>query len=466
MSSKPKSEIKNTNAAAKDAGFDNFPAFLLSYGLRIFNHDDVEEGKAILRAMVLPFLAFAATVLASPINPRDDRPKYIPGKYLVQIRPGTDASAIASHHDTVRRLARRGATHEAIERTFSVGSLNAYLGDFDEAAVSSIQSLDEVLSVVPDEYIYLERTDFPPLTTETKRDLVTQSPSIWSLGDLSHKTAGSTEYVYDSSAGSGTTAYVFDTGIRLTHSEFQGRARFGINAATNSTDPAGANQDTDGHGTHCAGTVGGKTYGVAKNASLVDVKVFEGDVGSTSAILTGIQWAVNDVLSRSAQSTSVFSLSLSARTSSTLLDDAVTAARAQGILSVVAAGNENAPIGNLTPARSPASLTVGMTQPDRSRVSIIADVYGSNFGPEMDVFAPGRDIVSASHLSDDGTAVKTGTSMATPLVAGLVCYLRALEGGLGTPDEVEERVLGLALKGVVGDVRGSPNLLVQNGSGA
>ncbi|KAF9699240.1 hypothetical protein EKO04_003160 [Ascochyta lentis] len=415
---------------------------------------------------ILPVLAFSATIFASPISPRDDRPKYIPGKYLVQIQPGTDASAIASHHDTVRRLARRSDSHEAIERTFSVGSLNAYLGDFDEAAVSSIQALDEVLSVVPDEYIYLERTDFPPQTTKTKRDLVTQSPSIWSLGDVSHKTAGSTEYIYDSSAGNGTTAYIFDTGIRLTHSEFQGRARFGINGITNSTDPAGANQDTDGHGTHCAGTVGGKTYGVAKRASLVDIKVFDNSVGSTSAILTGLQWATNDVLSRSASSTSVFSLSLSSRTSSTLLDDAITAARDQGIVSIVAAGNENAPIADLSPARAPASFTVGMTQSDRARVDIIADVYGSNFGPEMDVFAPGRDIVSASHESDHGTAVKTGTSMATPLVAGLVCYLRAAEGGLGTPDEVEKRVLELALKGVVGDVRGSPNLLVYNGSGA
>ena len=106
-----------------------------------------------------------------------------------------------------------------------------------------------------------------------------------------------------------------------------------------------------------------------------------------------------------------------------------------------------------------------MTQPDRGRVNIIADIYGSNYGPEMDVFAPGRDIVSASHLSDTGTATKTGTSMATPLVAGLVCYLRALEGGLAAPKQAADRVLALALKGVVGDPKGSPNLLVNNGSG-
>ncbi|KAF3045634.1 hypothetical protein E8E12_010849 [Didymella heteroderae] len=412
---------------------------------------------------LLPILAISATILASPISPREDRPKYIPGKYLVQLQTGANAAAIASHHESVRQLARRGVDHEPIERTFSIGSLNAYLGDLDEETAASIANFDEVLSVVPDEYIYLEKTDFPPLES---RALVTQSPSIWSLGDVSHKAAGATEYVYDGSAGEGTTAYIFDTGIRLTHQEFEGRARFGIDAIRNSSDTGLGSKDTDGHGTHCAATVAGKTYGVAKKASLVDVKVFDGATGSVSSTLTGIQWAVNDVLRRGAQKTSVFSMSLSARTSSTLMDDAVKAAYNAGILSVVAAGNENAPIGNTTPARLPEAFTVGMTQPDRGRVNIIADIYGSNYGPEMDVFAPGRDIVSASHLSDTGTATKTGTSMATPLVAGLVCYLRALEGGLVSPKQAADRVLQLALRGVVGDPKGSPNLLVNNGSGA
>ncbi|KAL1599533.1 hypothetical protein SLS60_007336 [Paraconiothyrium brasiliense] len=407
-------------------------------------------------------LLLSAAISASPLNPRD-RPKFVPGKYLVQLHSDTDAASVAAHHDTVHRLARRDTTPEPIERIFSIGSLNAYLGTFDEQAASDILSLDEVLSVVPDEYVYLEKTDFPPLA---QRDLVTQSPSIWSLGDLSHKAGNATEYVYDASAGEGMTAYVFDTGIRLSHVEFEGRARFGVNGITNSTDASGASKDDDGHGTHCAATVVGKTFGVAKKASVVDVKVFDGSTGSISSIITGIQWAVNDVVSRSAQSTSVFSMSLGAETTSTILDDAVQAAYDAGILSIVAAGNENAPIAPNSPARLPASFTVGMTQPDRNRVNIIADIYGSNFGPEMDVFAPGRDIVSASNLNDTGNSTKTGTSMSTPLVAGLVCYLRALESGLGSPDQVTGRILELAIKDVVGDPKGSPNLLVYNGSGA
>lgn len=409
-------------------------------------------------------VALAASISASPIVP-GDKPRFVPGKYLVQLQVGTDAVAVAAHHENVRRLARRDEAHEPIQRTFSMGSLNAYLGDFDEQAAADVLNMTDVLSVVPDEYIYLERTNIPQ-TEPQRRALTTQSPSIWSLADLSHKKASASGYLYDTSAGAGMTAYIFDTGIRLTHQEFEGRARFGINGVTDSTDPSNASKDTDGHGTHCAGTVAGRTYGAAKRASLVDVKVFDGDTGTTSALLTGIQWAINDVVSRGAQKTSVFSMSLSARTDSTLLDKAVKAAHGAGILSIVAAGNEDKPIGNTSPARLPEAFTVGMTQPDRARVSIIQNLYGSNYGPEMDVFAPGRDIVSASHLSDIETVVKTGTSMATPLVAGLVCYLRALEGGLGSPKEVTDRILQLALRGVVSDPKGSPNLLVNNGSGA
>lgn len=133
---------------------------------------------------LLPLLAFVPAIFASPIIARDERPKYIPGKYLVQVKPDVDASTLLSHHDTVRRLTRRNADHDPVERTFSIGTLNAYLGDFDEASIPDVSALDEVLSIVQDEYIYLEKTDFAPLS---RRALTTQNPSIWSLGDLSHK---------------------------------------------------------------------------------------------------------------------------------------------------------------------------------------------------------------------------------------------------------------------------------------
>lgn len=173
---------------------------------------------------------------------------------------------------------------------------------------------------------------------------------------------------------------------------------------------------------------------------------------------------MNDVKAKGTQGKSVFNMSLAAR-NNTAMDNAVLAAYNEGILSIVAAGNDNQPAADTSPARLPEAFTVGMTQPDRARVNVIEGIYGSAYGPELDVFAPGRDIVSASHLSDTGSRSETGTSMATPLVAGLVCYLRGLEGGFGTPKEVADRILELAIPDVVADPKGSPNLLVNNGSG-
>jgi oryzin len=114
----------------------------------------------------------------------------------------------------------------------------------------------------------------------------------------------------------------------------------------------------------------------------------------------------------------------------------------------------------------PEVITVGMTVPARSRASFIEGVYGSNYGPELDVFAPGSGIISASYTSNDGFLTETGTSMASPLVAGLICYLRSVEGGLNSPEDVRARLIELSQKDVVIDPKGSPNVLVYNGSGS
>ncbi|KAI3546966.1 alkaline serine protease Alp1 [Colletotrichum melonis] len=413
---------------------------------------------------ILAILGAVVPALAAPkgIDRRTDT-DLMSGKYIIQLKPGTTPEAVTAHHKAVRSLLRRrDGSAGTVEKTFQIGDFNAYSGSFDDATLEEIAALDEVLSVEIDQPIFVDPTEQE--STLSKRDLTTQASSIWSLGDLSHKAAGSTEYVYDSTAGEGTTAYVFDTGIRTSHSEFEGRASFGINGVTGSTVSPGSNSDTDGHGTHVAATIVGKTYGVAKKAKVIDIKVFDGSTGSTSAILTGLNWAVNDITTKGAQGKSVLNMSLSAKNVSAL-DNAVLAAYNQGILTVVAAGNDNQPATDTSPARLPESFTVGMTRPDRGRVNIIEGIYGSSYGPELDVFAPGQDIISASYSSDTGTATKTGTSMAAPLVAGLVCYLRALEGGLVTPKEVTDRILELAIPDVVGDPKGSPNLLVNNGSG-
>lgn len=189
--------------------------------------------------------------------------------------------------------------------------------------------------------------------------------------------------------------------------------------------------------------------------------------GTTETFIAGITWAVKDIKSKGAQKKSVLNMSLGLSWNHTTLnavENAMVAAYNDGILSVVSAGNKNQPANHTSPARLPQAFTVGMTQADRARVNM-GKGTGSNYGPGVDVFAPGLDIVSASHLSDTDSQSMDGTSMAAPLVAGLVCYLRGLEGGLGTPKEVTDRILELAIPDVVTDPKGSPNLLVNNGSG-
>jgi len=131
-----------------------------------------------------------------------------------------------------------------------------------------------------------------------------QSGAPWGLGAISNRNRGSTTYRFDSSAGSGSYAYVIDSGVNVRHVEFGGRAVRGYNAA------GGAFDDTLGHGTHVAGTIAGRTFGVAKSANVIDVKVFRDRESSTSVILNGFQWAVNDILSKGRQGRAVINMSL------------------------------------------------------------------------------------------------------------------------------------------------------------
>lgn len=230
---------------------------------------------------LISLLGAVVPALAAPSGmTRRADPTFVEGKYIVQLKPGTSPEAVASHHNTVRSLLRRrDGSAGALEQTFQIGDFNAYSGSFDDATLAAISGLDEVLHVERDQVVRVDQTEGQAATTTLEgRALTTQADSIWSLGDLSHLAAGATEYVYDETAGEGTTAYVFDTGIRLSHDEFEGRASFGINGVTGSTTQNGSNSDTDGHGTHVAATIAGKTYGVAKKANVIDVKVFEGDV--------------------------------------------------------------------------------------------------------------------------------------------------------------------------------------------
>lgn len=253
-------------------------------------------------------------------------------------------------------------------------------------------------------------------------------------------------YTFNETAGQGVDVYVIDTGINTEHESFEGRAAFGFAAQGQ------PEVDDQGHGTHCAGTIASKDFGVAKAANVIAVKVLGADgSGATSDIVSGIQFAMQSA----AQSgkPSVISMSLGGGVSPAL-DRAVTAATAAGVHVVVAAGNESADANTSSPARAPAVITVG--------ASTITDTIASfsNFGAGVDIFAPGQQIISTFIGSTTARQILSGTSMACPHVAGMVATILSSEGQM-TPAEMATRLKGLGSASVKGVPRGTTNVLAQ-----
>lgn len=285
----------------------------------------------------------------------------------------------------------------------------------------------------------------------TDRALTTQSGATWGLGRISHRAKGTTTYIYDTTAGSGATVYVVDTGVYAAHSQFGGRASLGANFISGS-----ANTDENGHGTHCSGTIAGSTYGVAKSAKIVGVKVLDKNgSGSNSGVISGIQWVGNNAAT---PSKSVLSMSLGGSYSSAV-NSAVKAVVSKGITVVVAAGNSDDDASNYSPSSEPTAITVGAIDSNDVRASF------SNYGSLVDIFAPGVNVLSSWIGSTTATNTISGTSMATPHVAGLAAYLIILEG-LSTPAKVVARIQALATSGKITDAESTNNLIAYNGNGA
>ncbi|KAM0207668.1 hypothetical protein ACHAQD_008482 [Fusarium lateritium] len=367
----------------------------------------------------------------------------IPGNYIVTMRQQIDDGKLEQHLEWVDdlhlgSLVRRG--EDGVDKIWN-HTFKGYCGEFDRETIKKINASDDVLNVEPVRVV------------ELFQSITTQRPSTWGLGSISHRTPNWKEYPFDASAGLGMYAYLIDTGVNTNHTDFQGRAVLGYNAITGAPFV-----DVDGHGTHCAGTIAGKQYGVAKRATVVAVKVFNGGSTTTAIVLDGYNWAVTNITNTPGRSQqSVISMSLGGAQSDAF-NLAVDSAYRSGVLTVVAAGNDNKDAGNYSPASAPNAITVGAIDINNNRASF------SNFGSLVDVFAPGVDIVSTwIGRSNSATQSLSGTSMACPHVAGLSLYLRAKEG-LTTPRGVTERIKELATKNVVRNPgSGSPNLLAFNG---
>ncbi|MDX3060141.1 S8 family peptidase [Streptomyces sp. NE06-03E] len=263
-------------------------------------------------------------------------------------------------------------------------------------------------------------------------DATQDNPPSWGLDRIDQaETAGDDAYTYPDAAGGDVTAYVIDTGVRVTHNDFEGRATSGFDAVDNDDDA----DDGNGHGTHVAGTIAGASHGVAKKAKIVAVRVLD-DAGSgtTEQVVAGIDWVTENH-----QGPSVANMSLGG-SADPALDAAVQKAIASGVTFAVAAGNESSDAGEGSPSRVPEAITVASSTVDDEQSSF------SNFGSVVDIYAPGSDITSAWNDSDDATNTISGTSMATPHVVGAAAVYLG-----GHPDATPEEVATALADGATPD---------------
>ncbi|GAM85245.1 hypothetical protein ANO11243_032490 [Dothideomycetidae sp. 11243] len=396
-----------------------------------------------LAAMLLPIIN-AAPLPEQSISADAPDPVDVADRYIITLK--SDAK-MAEHMELVEALhaesklkRQDGTVFEGTSQQYDFAGFQGYAGHFDANVISQLKGHKDVEAVEADQ-------------VWTTFKVVDQAHATEGLNLISHKKdENKDDYAYDSTAGVGTYGYVVDTGINTEHVEFQGRASKGYTAVKGK-----AFTDTVGHGTHVAGTMGSKTFGVAKKCNLIAVKVFDGDSGSTAAILDGYGWAVKDIVKKKRQAKAVINMSLGGGYSDAF-NKAVNKAYSSGVSTVVAAGNSNADSSRTSPASASGAITVAATDMDRVRARF------SNFGKPVTVFAPGVNILSTWIGSSTATNKISGTSMASPHVAGLVLYLKDLRA-LKDAKATKKYVAQIALSQQVKDPHGSQNKFAYNGSG-
>ena len=347
----------------------------------------------------------------------------IPNRYIVTV--------VASKQPAV--FARSaGATPLAV----FTHALNGFTADLTASQVAALAQDPSVTRIEPDRVVGIDAT---------------QNPATWGLDRIDQRTLPlNSTYTY-TVTGTGVKAYIIDTGILGTHSDFGGRVLSGYTAISDGN----GTTDCNGHGTHVAGTVGGTTYGVAKSVSLVPVRVLScTGSGSNTGVIAGLDWVTAD---HAAGTPAVANMSLGG-SSSASLNAAVARSVADGITYTVAAGNSNTDACTSSPASEPTAITVGATGSTDARASY------SNFGTCLDIFAPGSSITSDWYTSTTATATISGTSMAAPHVAGVAALLLSADA-TATPATIASRLLATATPSVVTDPQaGSPNLLLASGT--
>lgn len=347
--------------------------------------------------------------------------KAIDGRYIVVFdRDTTRAEATDSRAD-----ARKDGAE--IKRVYT--NIGGYAAALSDAELAAVRSDPDVAFVQEDGRVSIEAT---------------QTGATWGL-DRSDQRARPTNGTYTySRTGSGVRVFVIDTGINGSHSEFTGRVAAG---ATAINDGRGTT-DCNGHGTHVAGTVGGTRYGIAKGATLVPVRVLDCQgSGANSGVIAGMDWVAGQT-----GGARVANMSLGGPADAAT-DAAVQRMVSAGVTVVVAAGNENQNACNVSPSRATNAITVGATTSTDARSSF------SNYGSCVDIFAPGSSITSAWIGSTTATNTISGTSMASPHVAGAAALILEASPS-ASPATVASTLIANSTTGVVTGTNGSPNRLL------
>jgi subtilisin family serine protease len=355
----------------------------------------------------------------------------VPGSYIVMLKSGLATTSAQAVGQAAGDLAGRygGAVHYTY--TSAMQGFNATMS---ESAARQLAADPRVALVEQDSVVHTD---------------VTQTGATWGIDRVDQRNLPlSGTYTYNTTA-TNVTAFIIDTGIRTAHTQFAGRASVGTDAVGDGQN----GQDCNGHGTHVSGTVGGSTFGLAKGVRLVAVRVLNcAGSGTNAGVIAGI-----DFVTRSTARPAVANMSLGGGASATL-DAAVRRSVAAGVTYAIAAGNSNANACNFSPARTAEAITVGATTTTDARSSF------SNIGTCVDIFAPGSGITSSWATSNTATNTISGTSMATPHVAGAAALYLATHP-TASPATVRDALVAAATPNVISNVgTGSPNRLLFTGT--
>ncbi|OXM44190.1 S8 family peptidase [Amycolatopsis alba] len=358
------------------------------------------------------------------------------GSYIVVLKPTAVGQGMAAANEVKANVASKaqgltGQYGTTLSRTYG-SALNGFSIKADEAAAKRLAADPQVAYVVQNKTFKISETQ--------------DNPPSWGLDRVDQADLPlDNKYTYPTKADN-VTAYVIDTGVRGSHKDFGDRATGGKDFIDNDDTP----QDEHGHGTHVAGTIGGTEHGLAKGVKIVGVRVLDANgSGTTEGVVAGVDW-----VAANAKAPSVANMSLGGGADDAL-DEAVKGAIGKGVTFALAAGNESSDAGTTSPARVKEAITVAASDKTDKQASF------SNYGSVVDLYAPGVDITSSWGTGDDATNTISGTSMASPHVAGAAAlYLSAHPDA--TPAQVSEGLVAAAADGKISNpTGGTANKLLQ-----